>query len=114
MGRQYGFLLRDDLNQIYNNMSQNVGKSEAPSRDRLLAFGNSSFQLYPQRYKEIILGMAETSGLGLDDLLIINCLQIYLLSAQAAQLWLPGAITLPMDHWSLGGTTTGATRCAST
>ena len=82
MGRQYGFLLRDDLNQIYNNMSHDFGKSGAPSRDHLLAFGNRSFQLYPQRYKETILGMAETSGLGLDDLLIINCLQIYLISAQ--------------------------------
>lgn len=82
MGRQYGFLLRDDLNRIYNNMSHDFGKSEALSRDRLLAFGNRSFQLYPQRYKEVILGMAETSGLGLDELLIINCLQIYLISDQ--------------------------------
>ena len=81
MGRQYGFLLRDDLNQIYDNMSHDFGKSEALSRDRLLAFGSRSFQLYPQRYKEIILGMAETSGLGLNDLLVINCMQIYLLSA---------------------------------
>lgn len=82
MGRQYGYLLRDDLFRIYDNMSHDFGKSEAISRDRLLAYGNRSFQLYPQRYKELILGMAETSGLGLDDLLIINCLQIYLIHAQ--------------------------------
>ncbi|MHB8119513.1 MAG: C45 family autoproteolytic acyltransferase/hydrolase [Methanothrix sp.] len=81
MGRQYGYLLKDDLNQIYDNMSRDFGNSEAPTRDHLLAFGNRSFQLYPQRYKEIILGMAETSGLELNDLLVINCLQIYLLSA---------------------------------
>lgn len=84
MGRQYGFLLRDELNQIYNNMSHDFGKSEAISHDHLLAFGNRSFQLYPQRYKEIILGMAETSGLGLDDLLIINCLPAQGCSALAA------------------------------
>jgi hypothetical protein len=82
MGRQYGFLLRDDLNQIYDDISHDFGKSDALSRDRLLAFGNRSFQLYPQRYKEIILGMAETSGLGLNELFIINCLQIYLISSQ--------------------------------
>ncbi|MCX6669944.1 MAG: C45 family autoproteolytic acyltransferase/hydrolase [Methanothrix sp.] len=74
MGRQYGALLKTELNEIYENMSN--------ESDEVGALGNISFPLYPQRYKEILYGMAETSGLGLDKLMIVNDLQIYLLHVQ--------------------------------
>jgi hypothetical protein len=71
MGRQYGKLLRPELNEIYQEIS-NASSSVS-------ALGNTSFQLYPQRYKEIFYGIAETSGLDLKKLMIVNDLQIHLL-----------------------------------
>jgi hypothetical protein len=77
------------LNEIYENMSNVSGE--------VGALGNISFQLYPQRYKEIFYGMAETSGLGLDKLMIVNDLQIYLLHVQGCS-----AITAWGNYTSCG------------
>jgi hypothetical protein len=40
--------------------------------------GEATFNAYPQRYKEIMYGMTETSGLPLDDIRMINILELYI------------------------------------
>ena len=71
MGRQYGGLMKDDLNEIYNIISADFGKMPGSGYDDMLRTGRWMYQSYPQRYKEILKGMAETSGLGLDKELIV-------------------------------------------
>jgi hypothetical protein len=82
MGRQYGALLKTELNEIYDNISADFGKKKGLSYQDLLTFERGIFELYPQRYKEIVYGMAETSGLGLDKQLIVNALESYLYLAR--------------------------------
>lgn len=45
------------------------------TQDELDTIARAVFQRYPQRYKEILRGMAETSGLGLDKILLVNALE---------------------------------------
>ena len=73
MGRQYGRLLKDQVNSYYDkaivehppwggNWSQNEAK----------AFARRNYDNYPQRAKAIFEGMAETSGLSVDQLMLID------------------------------------------
>jgi hypothetical protein len=73
MGRQYGYLLKDDLKKFYKvaiddelvkekHLDYEVGKYVA----------NEIFKRCPQRFREIFYGMAETSGMELEKLLILN------------------------------------------
>jgi hypothetical protein len=81
MGRQYGALVKKDLNEIYDIMSADFGKKPGINYDGLLKRARSVYQSYPQRYREILRGIAETSGLGLDKALIINSIEgAYLIS----------------------------------
>lgn len=72
MGRQYGMLLKNELNEFYINMSTNFGKDPRFTYDAILQTARSDFRFYPQRYKEIIYGLTETSGMGFDKQLIVN------------------------------------------
>lgn len=77
MGRQYGALQKKELNEIYGNISADFDKNPEFTYDVMLQDARSNFRFYPQRYKEIVYGMAETSGLGLDKQLIVNDLEAY-------------------------------------
>ncbi len=77
MGRQYGALQKKELNEIYGNISADFDKNPEFTYDVMLQDARSNFRFYPHRYKEIIYGMAETSGLGLDKQLIVNDLETY-------------------------------------
>lgn len=77
MGRQYGALQKKELNEVYDNISAGFGKDPELTYDVMLQDARSNFRFYPQRYREILYGMAETSGLGLDKQLIVNDLETY-------------------------------------
>ena len=67
MGRQYGTLLRGELGTLYRDAIEDFFvKKRGFSEDRLRTIAKSLFDLYPRRYKEILYGMAETSGLGIE------------------------------------------------
>jgi hypothetical protein len=73
MGRQYGMLLHDDLNAAYNLLIATCSPSF--TYDRMKQIGYNVYNRYPQQYQDIINGMAETSGLGLDKQIILNALE---------------------------------------
>ncbi len=76
MGRQYGKLLKDDLTILYHDaIEEFYMQKQGFSPERLKTIATSIFNLYPQRYKEIIYGMAETSGLGVDKHILLNALE---------------------------------------
>lgn len=61
IGRQYGALLKKELNEVYDNLSADFGNKTGSTYDDMLQSGIKAFRFYPQRYKEIVYGMAETS-----------------------------------------------------
>ncbi|MGV8057544.1 MAG: C45 family autoproteolytic acyltransferase/hydrolase [Smithellaceae bacterium] len=79
MGRQYGALAKDDLQAMHTTIGKvfldNPDKKRRMTEEELNTIARSLFNRYPQRYKEIIYGMAETSGLGLDKILLVNALE---------------------------------------
>ncbi len=79
MGRQYGALAKDDLQAVHNTISDvflnNPDEKRRMSPAELNTIARALFERYPQRYKEILYGMAETSGLDLNRILLINALE---------------------------------------
>lgn len=79
MGRQYGALLKDDLRTMHTTIGEvflnNPDERRRMKADELNTIANTLFDRYPQRYKEILSGMAETSGLGMDKILLVNALE---------------------------------------
>ena len=79
MGRQYGALLKDDLQAMHTAIGEvflnNPDEKRRMTVDELNTIARALFDRYPHRYKEILYGMAETSGLGLDKVLLVNALE---------------------------------------
>lgn len=67
MGRQYGALLGDQINQFYQDgiIKPFVGKKIFTEK-QLLDGCETSFQNQPKRQKELLTGMAQTSGLSVE------------------------------------------------
>lgn len=78
MGMQYGALLKKELNEDYRGIVEGLREIEGPSLEDLREMGNSVYEKYPQKYKEIINGLAESSGLGLDKAKVLNMQEIYI------------------------------------
>ncbi|MFA5400514.1 MAG: C45 family peptidase [Dehalococcoidia bacterium] len=76
MGRQYGQLLKSELNELYDiSANKEYIRKQGFTYERMKYIGEFLFAFYPQKYKEILYGMAETSGLGLDKQLILNAIE---------------------------------------
>lgn len=88
MGRQYGFLLRDKLHEFYDiAIEEQCLKKQGLTYEQLLEKGRSMFRFYPQRFKEIIDGMAETSGLELEKHIVLNAVEWYPWMCSYLALW---------------------------
>ena len=78
MGRQYGMLLKGELKSLFHAaVDEFYIKKRGLSRERLKAVADSQFDIYPRRYKAIIRGMAETSGLGLERQVLLNSIEYF-------------------------------------
>ena len=79
MGRQYGALVKDDLKAMDNTIVEvflnNPDEKRRMTGDELNTIAWALFDRYPRRYKEILYGMAETSGLWLNQILLVNALE---------------------------------------
>lgn len=76
MGRQYGALLQTELQDLYTAaIEQQYIQTMHFSPERIDTIARTLYDRYPRRYQEILLGMAETSGLGLDNQLRLNALE---------------------------------------
>lgn len=89
MGRQYGALLKEDLQAIHNTIGEVLIKKQKVSAADAAAVAQAVFERYPQRYKEILYGIAETSGLALDKVVLVNAVE-----------WLPKINRLSFGHCS--------------
>ena len=78
MGRQYGYLIKDDLHNLYKKAIEDYFiVQKGISRETMKQTAMSLFNFYPQRFKDIIYGMAETSGLSIDKHIVLNGLELY-------------------------------------
>ncbi len=75
MGRQYGMLLKDELNALYD-LATTKYNSVGYTNLRMQQIANAYYENFPQKYKDVIAGMAETSGLGLEKQILVNGLEI--------------------------------------
>jgi len=74
MGRQYGMLLKNDLTTLYHlAVTTFVDLGFTPNRLQQIAA--SIYAVYPQKYKDILIGMAETSGLGIERQIVLNAIE---------------------------------------
>jgi len=81
MGQQYGALLQQELNDNYHGIVEGLQDIEDLSIEDLQELGDSVYEKYPQKYKEIINGLAETSGLGLEKAKTLNMQEMYVSAA---------------------------------
>jgi len=75
MGRQYGMLLKDELNSMHDVLVSHFVPHF--TYDRLKQIAEAIYAVYPQNYKDIIIGMAETSQLGLEKQILVNALEFF-------------------------------------
>ncbi len=70
MGRQYGSLMKDELLAVYDIVTEDAIK-KGHTIEELRNDAVSGCELQPERMKEIYAGMAETSGLTVEDIEVI-------------------------------------------
>ncbi|MFA6530228.1 MAG: C45 family autoproteolytic acyltransferase/hydrolase [Candidatus Micrarchaeia archaeon] len=71
MGRQYGYLMHDELNRMYN-MTINDAMGYGVTLGQLEQNGELFYDQSPSRLNEILVGMSETSGLTLEQHKTLN------------------------------------------
>ena len=77
MGRQYGALLAPELRHVYE--AAIIGEVALKKPENMKLMRETSDLYYansPWRYRELIAGMAETSGLAAGELKIVNCVEM--------------------------------------
>jgi hypothetical protein len=78
MGRQYGAFYRNELAEIDAILKTEFVKTPGITIAAMQKKGADSFDAYPRRYKEIMYGIAETSGRSLEDLQMMNGMELYI------------------------------------
>jgi hypothetical protein len=78
MGREYGALLHDQLAKFYDEIIKLVVNERKIPMTTVNKIAEDLFQRYPERFKEVLYGMSETSGLSLQQHLIINAFEYYI------------------------------------
>lgn len=81
MGEQYGTLLKKELNENYNGIAKDIKKIEDLTLEDVQEYGEVIYSTYPQKYKDILEGLAETSGLGMQKAKTLNAQEIYISAA---------------------------------
>ena len=71
MGRQYGGLVKDDLQGFYKDISEDVTNRGMDYLAQLENAKGLASTLNPE-LNELLIGMSETSGLSIDEVLILN------------------------------------------
>ncbi|OPX99325.1 MAG: hypothetical protein A4E60_02822 [Syntrophorhabdus sp. PtaB.Bin047] len=78
MGRQYGYLLSGELKSLYKNaVVDHFQALRGLSDDEMNRTAMSLYRFYPRRFKDMINGMAETSGLSLKEQIMLNAIEFY-------------------------------------
>lgn len=78
MGRQYGALLSKELKALYQEAVETYFMKEKGLSEAVMdEMAEALFRFYPRRFKDILEGMAETSGLSLKQHLRLNAMEYF-------------------------------------
>jgi len=84
MGRQYGALASDALQDMYHRaIEKYLTSGPGRNREELDAVANGFYANYPYKLKEVLVGLSETSGLDFGKILLLNAAEV----AVADELW---------------------------
>ncbi|NMB77954.1 MAG: peptidase M1 [Methanomicrobiales archaeon] len=70
MGRQYGGLMKKELNEEYSFLLASMEK-RGYTKEQVRAMERDASAMYPERLKEVFRGMSETTGLSYDDIIAL-------------------------------------------
>lgn len=84
MGRQYGGLMKTELNDEYSFLMDTV-TSQGMTKEEILTEAEKVPAYYPERIKQIFTGMAETTGLTYEDIAFLYYGPIFLLISSTYQ-----------------------------
>ncbi|MDD4651492.1 MAG: C45 family autoproteolytic acyltransferase/hydrolase [Methanothrix sp.] len=88
MGRQEGYLLKDQIHDYYNcSVLDYFIKDNNMSYERLALDSMDRFNHYPKRFRDILSGISETSGLSLLNLTILSRVPYIAPGCSAAFAW---------------------------
>ncbi len=88
MGRQEGYLLKEQIHDYYNSSVINYFiKENNMSYERMALDSLYKFNHYPKRFRDIISGISETSGLSLVNLTILSRVPYIAPSCSAVFAW---------------------------
>lgn len=82
MGRQYGGLMKTELNDEYSYLINTV-TSQGITKEEIMKSAREVPAYYPERIKEIFTGMSETTGRTYDDIAFLYYGPIFLLLASS-------------------------------
>jgi len=86
MGRQYGHLLKDQLQAFYRDaLEAPIIKKGTATAEEMSVIAHKVYDFYPKRFKDLFLGMAETSGLDLEKHIRLNVACGFILETPPAQ-----------------------------
>ena len=76
MGRQYGALMADELRHIYEKAVVGIIEAASPEPQNVTTLSEKFYANYPFKFKEVIRGIAETSGLTLEQAKKVNAVEV--------------------------------------
>lgn len=78
MGRQYGRLFKDQLNKFYKvAIDESFIKKSRLQYLRFMALARLLFRRYPAKFKEMVKGMSEASGIGMQKLIMLDQINVF-------------------------------------
>ncbi|MFA5879944.1 MAG: C45 family peptidase [Candidatus Margulisiibacteriota bacterium] len=77
MGRQYGTLLKFELNELKSYLKKQPPINNEETNNLILANAEKHYNYYPQEFKDLIEGMAETSGLSFAEQQLLSFLEFF-------------------------------------
>lgn len=94
MGRQYGYLMREEMQEAYNKTMVETAAMGMPP-EQVIAAGDMLYDSNSQKYVELMQGMSETSGLTLAQHKQLNGGVISLISAYLIKAYSDANLTPP-------------------
>ena len=98
MGHEYGYLEKHNLQKFYQQLHYLLVVQKKYDYKTLLVLANKVYQHYPERYKNLLKGMSQTSGLSLQQHIFLNAFEYVLYCKRFKQ---PGCAAIAVwDHYT--------------
>ena len=83
MGRQYGSLMASEMKHIYEiAIVKKLVNEYGLDIENMKVRAGKFYANYPFRFKEILRGMSETSGMSLEQIQLVNAVELLAATAQ--------------------------------